>query len=681
MVDKEVKIKLGVDTDDSQVDALEKKVDALKKEKIIADVQANSEELTKVQTRIDAIKAELGSMQGDVDVDDSEVTKLQDELAGLENKALQLEVKVATSELKAAKELEESLNDTVQLQVDVEGMESIKDGLSSAKQGVSDLAGGLNEIQQAGMQSEQNLGFLAKNLPGGMADAKQQMQEINDIVARMPGDDNTMRSVLSTAQALGNNLNPSEMEAATATMADYMQGSATMGKQALESQQDIMKYLLDGNTAELERGSIVSSQVDKLKEATTFQERQKAMQEVLNDLGYGGIASLDTTINKQAEWEGMMYNSKDALSSMWLGAEKGAMDYIIKLNEATGGVLGIGIVAGQTAAGPLVDLLGGIGEIGMGMKAIKDLGFIQWLRDFELMTKLSAAADWLLAGAQAVLNAIMSMNPIVLVVIALIALAAALIWAYQNVDWFREMVDGAWASLVQLGQYIYGLVAGAIQWLGQLFNDFTSQLGLNTNDWTQAILGFLLFIPQLPLQLGIALANAIAQTMGFGSNFVQRMVSSASSAVSGFANYIRQLPEIVMGEFNRVLGMVNDFINSIPSRVWDMGAAIIGALKSALGIGSPGHMFYMLEGEFERMEDLTDNTRFDTASIGQSMVDSFNPNLTGNIDGNNNGGVAVDRGTVINIYGDVDSEARVQQIIDVIRRELSWDNTKAGRTV
>ena len=32
------------------------------------------------------------------------------------------------------------------------------------------------------------------------------------------------------------------MKAATATMADYMQGSATMGKQALESQQDIMKY-------------------------------------------------------------------------------------------------------------------------------------------------------------------------------------------------------------------------------------------------------------------------------------------------------------------------------------------------------------------------------------------------------------------------------------------------------
>ena len=139
-----------------------------------------------------------------------------------------------------------------------------------------------------------------------------------------------------------------------------------MGKQALESQQDIMKYLLDGNTAELERGSIVSSQVDKLKEATTFQERQAAMQEVLNDLGYGGIAGLDTTINKQAEWEGMMYNAQDALSSMWLPLEKGAMDYIINLDEGTGHLLSMGAIATQVLGGPLIDVFLGLDPLYMG---------------------------------------------------------------------------------------------------------------------------------------------------------------------------------------------------------------------------------------------------------------------------------------------------------------------------
>jgi hypothetical protein len=322
------------------------------------------------------------------------------------------------------------------------------------------LKDAIQEVEQAGMQSEQNKAFLEMNL--GADKAKQTYQDISDIVASMPGDDNTMRSVLSTAQALGNDLKPEEMRAATETMADYMAGSATMGKMATESQQDIMKYLLDGNTAELERGSIVSSQVDKLKEASTFMERQAAMQEVLNDLGYGGIANQDTMLNKQAEWEGMLYNSQDALSSMWLGAEKGAMDYVLKLNDATNGLAGMGIVAASMAGGPILDTVSGLGQMATGMKAIKDLGMIQFLKELEITTKLSAAADWLLSGAQAVLNAVMSMNPIVLVVIALVALAAALIWAYQNVDWFREMVDNAWASLQQFGMELVTNVQNAI---------------------------------------------------------------------------------------------------------------------------------------------------------------------------------------------------------------------------
>lgn len=403
------------------------------------------------------------------DVDDEQVKALEELLNSLADQVVGFEVSVDDDGLDAAGEKEEGLNGSAEFVIDVDdtavqmAMSNLSDGVSKAKAGVLDLKNALQEVEQAGMQSEQNKAFLEMNL--GADKAKQTYQDISDIVASMPGDDNTMRSVLSTAQALGNNLSPEEMEAATKTMADYMSGSATMGKMATESQQDIMKYLLDGNTAELERGSIVSSQVDKLKEANTFQERQVAMQEVLNELGYGGISTQDTMLNKQAEWEGMIYNSSDALSSMWLGAEKGAMDYILQLNDATGGLVGMGIVAGSVAGGPLIDTVSGLGQMATGMKAIKDLGMIQYLKELEIMTKLSAAADWLLSGAQAVLNAVMSLNPIILVVIALIALAAALIWAYNNVDWFREMVDNAWASIQVFAQQIYAFISGALQGL------------------------------------------------------------------------------------------------------------------------------------------------------------------------------------------------------------------------
>jgi hypothetical protein len=65
------------------------------------------------------------------------------------------------------------------------------------------------------------------------------------------------------------------------------------------------------------------------------------------------------------------------------------------------------------------------------------------------------------------------------------------------------------------------------------------------------------------------------------------------------------------------------------------------------------------------------------------MAASFNPSLIG---GSGGSGGSIPAGffagdTVINVYGDVDSDKRVQEIVDAVRRELNWDNKTAGRTV
>ena len=473
------------------------------------------------------------------DVDDEQVKALEELLDSLADKVVGFEVAVDDDGLDAAGEKEEGLNGSAEFVIDVDdtavqmAMSNLSDGVSKVKDGILDLKDALQEVEQAGMQSEQNKAFLEMNL--GADKAKQTYQDISDIVASMPGDDNTMRSVLSTAQALGNDLNPDEMEAASKTMADYMSGSATMGKMATESQQDIMKYLLDGNTAELERGSIVSSQVDKLKEGTTFMERQALMQEVLNDLGYGGISTTDTMLNKQAEWEGMIYNSSDALSSMWLDAERGAMDYVLQLNDATGGLVGMGIVAGSVAGGPLIDTVSGLGQMAMGMKAIKDLNMISYLKNLEIMTKLSAAADWLLSGAQTVLNMVMDANPIVLIVLALIALAAALIWAYYNVDWFRAMVDNAWASIQTFGQQIYSFIAGALTGLKNAIVAVGTFLIGRINATFSAVWGIISGAMNLWNQASAKareIANAIAQAFNGVKGRIQGAFNGVTNAIT-----------------------------------------------------------------------------------------------------------------------------------------------------
>ncbi len=78
-------------------------------------------------------------------------------------------------------------------------------------------------------------------------------------------------------------------------------------------------------------------------------------------------------------------------------------------------------------------------------------------------TKASAAAQWLL-------NAAMSANPIMLVVMALAALTAGIIWAYQNCEWFRNGINAIGSAIYNFFKPAIDAVSGAIQYLGGVWD-------------------------------------------------------------------------------------------------------------------------------------------------------------------------------------------------------------------
>ena len=292
---------------------------------------------------------------------------------------------------------------------------------------------------------------------------------------------------------------------------------------------------------------------------------------------------------------------------------------------------------------------------------------------------VSAGATGALSAAQAILNAVMSMNPIILVVLALVALAAALIWAYYNVDWFREMVDNAWQSIVQLAQAIWSYISPAIDWISGLFQQFTQQLGLNTNDWLQALLGFILFLPTLPIKIGVALVNSIARLLGFKGNFVETMMSTGISAVTNFITQISQLPGKLAGELQKMYSTVSEWASTLPQKFWDAGVDAVKGFLDALGIHSPGFMFYAIQGELNRIDKVTGETDFsgNMANMGQRMANSFNPNLDLY---NGSSSMSAGLNLTINIES-VDNEERIQQIVRAVETALKFDNETAGRSV
>ena len=647
----------------------------------------NKGELEEAVKNINALTDENGRIvEIQTDVDDSQIDEAKAKEDGLNDTANE-DIIVDDDQVDSAKDKIDGMDgETISVNV---SMQNLSQGISQAKTGFSELKRNVDEVALAGTQMEQNFSFLSMN--EGTEKAKKDMQQINDIVASMPGDDNTMRSVLSTAQALGNNLKPGEMEAATKTMADYMAGSATMGKMAAESQQDIMKYLLDGNTAELERGSIVASQIDKLKGATTFQERQVAMQKVLNDLGYGGIAAQDTMLNKQAEWEGMIYNSKSALSSMWLDAEKGAMDFILKLNEGSNGLLGMGIVAGQMVAGPMTELLGGIGQAATGIKSLRDVykdltvmetianaiegeGAIAHMASALGITTEAAAADGAAVsfGGLAIAEGA-ALWPILAIIGALALLGVAVYEVGKYFGWWTDvgsMIDAISAGLQRLWSAFInnpdvqsfiqgikdawnGVVAALSPVISQVMSFFSISQG-----------GEFDIVRALIMGIGAAWRNiksAIMLVIQVVSIFINRVARGIARA----KQIIQTLQTKWTAVKNAISGAASDIKNALTApfqRAWDIVKPIYDKFETAVNWGKK--LIGWSGAEFEG---------FNTGSVG---YEGFNGTLNDSYFSNSN----TSNNSVVNnfnINGIIEEEAS-QYIVNSVNDYVKKQNLIRG---
>jgi len=86
-------------------------------------------------------------------------------------------------------------------------------------------------------------------------------------------------------------------------------------------------------------------------------------------------------------------------------------------------------------------------------------------------TVIATAKTYLMNTAQTLLNAIMSANPIGLVVVALGALTAGLVYAYKNSEAFRKVIDSVWETMKGWLKSLGMIVTKVLEFLGILGKD------------------------------------------------------------------------------------------------------------------------------------------------------------------------------------------------------------------
>lgn len=365
--------------------------------------------------------------------------------------------------------------------------------------------------------------------------------------------------------------------------------------------------------------------------------------------------------------------------------------------------------------GSAISLVVGITAVGLGISATTK--FISAaIAPFRLLINSQRAA----AIAQWLLNVAMDANPIMIVVLAIIALIAILGYLYFNNEQVRDAINGLGQAFINAGQIIYTTVLSIVDWVIQSLQNLwiyiitlggllPENVSITGNNIIDTILRVMAFLFTLPIQLGIIFVNMIAKTLGFGDNFVQKMYSSAVNSVSRFMGQISSLPGRFIGELNQMLSYVSTWASTLPAKFWEAGVNAVKNFLSALGIASPGTMQRKLVKEMkdtgDRIPVESQNLIRNIGIVGKNAVKSFgNPKLNVGFDisdlnelkssqldfsnnsllelltsnKENNGGKTIN--LTLNV-GTVDKRERIDEIIDAVREYFLWDNTTAGRTV
>lgn len=180
--------------------------------------------------------------------------------------------------------------------------------------------------------------------------------------------------------------------------------------------------------------------------------------------------------------------------------------------------------------------------------------------------------------AQAALNVVMSANPILLVVVAIAALVAGIIWAYQNVEVFRDIVDAAFAAVAVAFGWITDAAKAVFSWLvdhwplilAVLTGPFGVAVLVIVKNWTAIADG------------AQAVWDFIVRTFSTLAGYITAPFTTAWNAIAGVWESIKSgataVFDWVKGKFDALVGAVQGAIGTVAGAV----GSIVGAIKGPI---------------------------------------------------------------------------------------------------
>jgi len=184
--------------------------------------------------------------------------------------------------------------------------------------------------------------------------------------------------------------------------------------------------------------------------------------------------------------------------------------------------------------------------------------------------KIVSIATKVWAAAQALLNISLEANPVFLIAAAIGALVAALVIAYQRVDWFRNAVDTAVDGIVAAWNFMFEIARKVFGWLAENWQILVAVLG--------GPLGAVIVLIINHFEKFKAAAEVAINAVVAAFNFLAPIVA----AVVGFiVDHWRGIGQLLLGPIGLVVKVITENFNTIRSVITtaiNVVVAVIGFL-------------------------------------------------------------------------------------------------------
>lgn len=324
----------------------------------------------------------------------------------------------------------------------------------------------------------------------------------------------------------------------------------------------------------------------------------------MNEEGGGGLKSLEQIAKDSTSGIGTGF------ANMETAVARGTASIIEAIGSDTisGFISGIG-TAFEGALKGIAEFVGWIQEAGAAQDIIRSIAVSVGLLVAGMLTW--SAITRAVAVSQAILNAVMSANPIMILVVAIAALVAALVWFFSQTETGRKIWDGfvsfIQSSLEGIAKFFTTIWTGIVNFLSTIWAGITT--GFNAivdfiKKWGLTILAVILFPFSLILGFIIKYWDAItiffngvvSWFAGIFNSVKNTIVSIFSPIVSFIIGVFKNAVAGIVAAWNVVTGFFRGIWNGIkavfsPVLTWFKGI-FQGAWNGIKAVFSPVGGFF-----------------------------------------------------------------------------------------